>query len=264
MELSNVLRLSLIQSNLHWEDIDANLSMFEAKIHSINKTDIILLPEMFTTGFTNNSSNLAEEMGGKTCQWMTKLAKEKSAVIAGSIIIKENQKYYNRFLWVQADGTIEYYNKKHLFAMAKEDEFYTAGNKKKIIDFKGWKICLQVCYDLRFPVWSRRTQDPGQNYDLLIYVASWPKARIQAWSTLLKARAIENLSYCIGLNRVGTDGSGFEYTGASVLVDPLGTNLAGSHPGKDEIISCEINYSDLMTIRKKLPFDKDQDAFVLS
>lgn len=264
MEHSNVLKLSLVQSNLHWENIDANLSMFEEKISSITHTDLIVLPEMFTTGFTNNSSGMAEEMDSKTCTWLKKMAEKKSAAICGSIIIKENNQYYNRFLWVEPGGLTQYYDKKHLFAMAKEDEHYTAGSNKKIIEYKGWKINLQVCYDLRFPVWSRRVGNDKEDYDLMIYVASWPAARIQAWSTLLRARAIENLSYCVGVNRVGVDDNGFEYPGASVLVDPLGTDLAGSHPGKEEIISCEIDHTNLMTIRKKLPFDRDQDAFALS
>lgn len=264
MSQTDKLKLSLIQADLHWENVDANLAMFDQKIDQIQDRDIIILPEMFTSGFTNNASEMAEEMGGKTCTWMLEKAKQKSSAICGSVIIKEEGKTYNRFLWVQEDESVQYYDKKHLFAMAKEDEHYCAGTSKKIINYKGWRINLQVCYDLRFPVWSRRIPKNKEDYDLMIYVASWPKARIQAWSTLLRARAIENQAYCVGVNRVGVDGKGFEYPGASVVVDALGTDLAGSHPGKEEIIHAEINLQHLMTIREKLPFERDQDTFVLS
>lgn len=264
MESSSKLKLSLVQSNIHWEGIDLNLSMFEKKINSISTCDIIVLPEMFTTGFTNNSKELAEEMGQKTCQWMLKMAKQKSSAVCGSAIIKEGSKIFNRFLWVEPNGKIKYYDKKHLFAMAGEDENYTAGEKKKIINYKDWKINLQVCYDLRFPVWSRRIPNGEEDYDLLIYVASWPVTRVNAWSTLLKSRAIENQSYCIGVNRIGTDGSGIDYSGESVVIDSLGNVQAGSHPGKEEIINASIDKKHLMKIREKLPFYKDQDSFTLT
>ena len=264
MEVSNELKLSLIQSNIHWEDIDKNLSMFEEKINSISASDLIILPEMFTTGFTNNSIELAEEMGQKTCQWMIEMAKKKSSVICGSAIIREGKKIYNRCLWVEPNGDIKFYDKRHLFAMAGEDENYSAGSLKQIVQYKGWKINLQVCYDLRFPVWSRRVPNSQDDYDLLIYIASWPIKRIDAWSTLLKSRAIENQSWCVGVNRVGTDGNDIEYSGASALIDSLGTDRAGSHPGKEEIISAVIDKKHLMTIREKLPFHKDQDTFFIS
>ena len=259
MDLSKELKISLIQSDLHWEDIDSNISMFEQKIKAIDHSDIIVLPEMFTTGFSNNASNLAEEMGGRTSQWLKKMAAEKSSAICGSIIIKEEGHFYNRFLWMEPDKEIQFYNKRHLFAMAGENETYKAGEELKIINFKGWKINLQICYDLRFPVWSRRHQD--QDYDLIIYVASWPVKRIKAWSTLLQARAIENQSYCVGLNRVGSDGNDIEYTGASVIIDPLGTEICSGNPGKEETLEGRINKTHLMKIREKLPFHKDQDSF---
>jgi len=264
MELSNELKLSLVQSDIYWEDIDRNLSMFEEKISSISSSDIIILPEMFTTGFTNNALEFAEEMGQKTCQWILNLAKQKSSVICGSAIIKEGDKIFNRFLWAEPNGEIKCYDKKHLFAMAGEDENYSAGTKKQIITYKDWKINLQVCYDLRFPVWSRRIPNTEEDYDLIIYVASWPVARVNAWSTLLKSRAIENQSYCVGVNRVGTDGSGIDYSGASVVIDSLGNEQAGSNPGKEKIIYASINKKHLMKIREKLPFHKDQDSFILT
>jgi len=257
------LKLSLVQSDLHWEDKKANLEMFAQKISDIGESDIIILPEMFTTGFTNNTIHLAETMEGETVQWMKQIAKENSTAICGSIIMNEEGHYYNRLLWVQADGTILHYDKKHLFAMAGEGEYYSSGTKQQIIDFKGWKINLQICYDLRFPVWSRRKQDEQNNYDLILYVASWPVARVHAWSTLLKARAIENMSYCVGVNRVGVDGKGFEYPGESVVLNCLGEELAKSVSNKEEIINYSIEYKHLTEVREKLPFHKDQDQFKL-
>lgn len=263
MAISDYLNLSLVQSNLHWEDKEANLDMFGSKISIVGESDIIVLPEMFNTGFTNNTTALAEKMNGKTHNWMKQMANEKSSVVCGSLITEDNDQYFNRFLWVEPDGTTQYYDKKHLFAMAGEDEYFTAGNKKQIIDYKGWKINLQVCYDLRFPVWSRRKQDTENNYDLIIYVASWPIARVQAWSTLLKARAIENMSYCIGVNRVGVDGKGFEYSGASIVLNCLGEELTATKDHKEEILTSKIAYKHLTKVREKLPFHKDQDQFKL-
>ena len=264
MEVADQLNISLIQSDLFWEDKKANLEMFSQKISSIKGADIIVLPEMFTTGFTNNTVPLAEEMEGETHLWMKHMARDKNAAICGSIIVKDDNKCFNRFLWVQADGATFFYDKKHLFAMAGEDDFFTGGNKNQIIDYKGWKINLLVCYDLRFPVWSRRIDgDDNNDYDLLIYVASWPIARVHAWSTLLKARAIENMSYCVGLNRIGFDGKGFEYPGASVILNCLGEELQASHQAKEEIINHSIEYKHLTKVREKLPFHRDQDPFKL-
>ena len=263
MENSDQLHLSLIQTDLFWEDKKSNLEMFSRKISKLDKTDIIVLPEMFTTGFTNNTIALAETMDGKTHLWMKDQAEKKTASICGSIIIKEDDKFFNRFLWVQADGVTFHYDKKHLFAMAGEDDHFSSGTEKSIINYRGWKINLQVCYDLRFPVWSRRKEDEENDYDLLIYVASWPITRVHAWSTLLKARAIENMSYCVGVNRVGTDGKGFEYSGASVVLNYLGEELSATSPSKEETITCVLNYSNLTKVRGKLPFHKDQDQFKL-
>lgn len=263
MESANQLHVSLIQTQIHWEDAEANRKMLSEKISTLEKTDIIILPEMFSTGFTNNSVKLAETMQGETHRWMQDLSKSIDVVICGSLIIEEGSKYFNRFLWVEPNGETKFYDKKHLFAMAGENEHFSSGLTKKIIQYKGWKINLQICYDLRFPVWTRRSTDEEKDYDLLIYVASWPVARVHAWSTLLKARAIENMSYCIGVNRVGTDGNGYEYPGASVVVNCLGEAIVESLTGKEEVLSCNIDYEHLTKVRKKLPFHKDQDQFKL-
>ncbi len=262
MQLAEKLHLTLIQADLFWEDKEANISMFEKKIVASPDSDIFVLPEMFNTGFTNNSESLAEEMDGVTTTWMLKMAREQNAVICGSIIILESELFYNRFIWADPNGSLNYYDKRHLFAMAGEADYFSPGKNKTILTYKGWKINLQICYDLRFPVWSRRTSQ--EDYDVLIYVASWPITRVHAWTTLLKARAIENQCYTVGVNRIGKDGQGFEYSGATALYDPLGEDLAITEPGKEETLHCVINYKDLMTIRKKLPFSKDQDPFLLS
>ena len=263
MSAQDYLNLNLIQSNLHWEDKKANIEMFGRKIFSIGESDIIVLPEMFNTGFTNNTVELAETMDGTTHNWMKKMAFEKSSAVCGSMITKDGDQYFNRFLWVEADGTTQYYDKKHLFSLADENEYFSAGDQKQILEYKGWKINLQVCYDLRFPVWSRRKEDAENNYDLIVYVASWPVARVHAWSTLLKARAIENMSYCIGVNRVGTDGKGFEYSGASTVLNCLGEELISTEDNKEEILTCKIAHKHLTKVREKLPFHKDQDQFNL-
>src|SRR5205085_2232368 len=190
------LRITLVQTNLHWENKKENLRLFSALIKNIKeKTDIITLPEMFSTGFTMNASNLYGGMNDEAVQWMRDIATEKNCVVTGSLIIGENGKYYNRLVWMTPDG-IDTYDKRHLFSLAKEDDTFTPGNKKIIKTVKGWKILPLVCYDLRFPVWSRRTDD--ENYDLIIYVANWPERRVHAWKQLLMARAIENQCYVAG------------------------------------------------------------------
>ncbi|HBK70487.1 MAG TPA: amidohydrolase, partial [Flavobacteriaceae bacterium] len=210
--MKNILKITIIQSELVWENSAQNRQVFLEKIKSISEVvDLIILPEMFTTGFTMNPEKVAETMDGETIHWLKYLAKEKNTAITGSLIIKEGNKYYNRLVFVHPTGEIKTYDKRHTFTLAGEDKIYTAGNKKLIVAYKGWKICPMICYDLRFPVWSRNTDD----YNLLIYVANWPKPRITAWSTLLKARAIENMSYVVGVNRIGADDNGHEYSGNS-------------------------------------------------
>lgn len=256
--MTEELRITLIQTALEWENPEANRKKIQNSIQSIEDvTDLIVLPEMFTTGFTMNAAPYAEAMDGKTVKWMIELAREKKAAITGSIIIIENKKFYNRLLFVNPQGEIHSYDKKHLFTLAGEHEIYTAGSEKTIIEYKGWKICPMICYDLRFPVWVRNTE----NYDVLLYVANWPKVRTNAWDALLQARAIENMVYCIGLNRVGIDGKGFEYVGHSAVYDVLGADFFDKKNKNDEVIIATLIKSKLIETRKKLQFLEDRDSF---
>lgn len=253
------LKVTLIQSPLHWEDPVANMAMFEEKIWSMEEeTDLILLPEMFTTGFSMNAEKLAEPMNLHSFKWMQKMAAQKKCDLAGSIIIKENGQFFNRLIWIRADGTWYSYDKKHLFTFAGEHEHFSAGSGKITVELKGWKILPLICYDLRFPLWARNSkEDP---YDLLLYVANWPQPRVSAWTALLKARAIENAAYCVGLNRIGQDGIGLNYSGQSGAYDHLGTQLlnAGDREG---IFSLTLSKNKLVTYRKKFPVLNDADAF---
>jgi omega-amidase len=251
------MRVALIQSVIIWEDPQANRTYFETEINTISEAiDLIVLPEMFSTGFTMNPSAIAETMQGETVSWMQSLAKAKNVAITGSVVIEESANYYNRMLFVFPSGEIQHYDKRHLFTLAGEDKVYTKGTQKLIIDYLGWKICPFICYDLRFPVFSRNTDD----YDLLIYVASWPKVRINAWDTLIKARAIENMSYAIGVNRVGEDNNGYQYTGHSQLVDYLGEYLIEPTEAKGILIAI-LDKSKMLEVRKNLPFLSDKDVF---
>lgn len=261
--MSNKLQLDLIQADLVWENKAENLKKFELLISETKNSDLIILPEMFTTGFSNNSKKLCEPMDGLTVEWMKKMSNNSGAAICGSVIIEEDSKIYNRFLFIQPDGSISHYDKKHLFAMAGEHKYYTGGIEQKIIEYKSWKICPMVCYDLRFPVWSRRNESDF-NYDLLIYVANWPKARVNAWSSLLCARAIENMSYCAGVNRVGIDENKLEYTGASIILDPLGQEVGKTTPSYEEQLTVTIDKEIVKNCRSKLPFQIDADSFVFN
>ena len=258
--MQDTLKIAIIQSDLVWENPKENRDRFTKKMTSITMPiDVILLPEMFTSGFTMNPENVFETMQGQTIAWMKKTAIEKQAAISGSLVIKENDVFYNRFVFVKPNGSIETYDKRHTFTLAGEHRVYKAGTKKVVFDFKGWKLCPLVCYDLRFPVWSRNVE----NYDVLMYVANWPKPRINAWDTLLKARAIENMSYCIGVNRVGLDTNNHEYSGHSAVYDGLGnllTSLKNNEEGI-EIVSLEKNH--ISTIRNKLKFLDDRDTFTV-
>ena len=251
--------VALVQLPLVWEDPKSNRVNIEQKINAIESgTDLIVLPEMFTTGFTMQPERVAETMEGKTVLWMQSLAKAKNVAITGSLIIVEEGKYYNRLVFVFPTGEIQQYDKRHLFTLAGEDGVFTAGTSKVLIEYKGWKICPLICYDLRFPVFSRNTE----NYDMLIYVANWPKTRINAWDTLLKARAIENMSYTIGVNRLGVDGTNLEYVGHSQIVDYLGNSVLEPQKGEGVFIA-ELDKNRLLDTRKKLDFLKDQDQFQL-
>jgi omega-amidase len=253
------MKVVLIQSALVWENPEANRIYFEDKINAIaEEVNLIVLPEMFTTGFTMHPAKIAETMNGETVLWMQSLAKAKNAAITGSVVIEENSNFYNRMLFVFPSGEIQHYDKRHLFTLAGEDKVYSRGNQKLIVDYLGWKICPFVCYDLRFPVFSRNVE----NYDLLIYVASWPKTRIKAWDTLLSARAIENMSYTIGVNRIGTDANGYDYIGHSQVVDSLGEYLI--EPKEHEgVYITTLDRSKLAEVREKLGFLSDQDSFEL-
>lgn len=261
------LHISLIQTALHWEKPDTNLQMFERYFEQIPENcDLVVLPEMFTTGFTMNPVPVAETMTGETVAWLKRHSKKRNYAICGSIIISENSYHYNRFLFVRPDGSISYYDKRHTFNMAGEGKKYKAGKMPIIIDYRGWRIFPQICYDLRFPVFSRNKM----GYDLSIYVANWPKTRIDAWNTLLKARAIENMSYVVGVNRTGVDGNHLEYVGHSEVYDPLGKVVNGQSLPKDlneslgeKIISVTLSRKRIQELREKLPFLQDQDAFTL-
>lgn len=271
----NSLTITGIQTKLHWEDKKANLEMLGEKISSISQpTEIVVLPEMFSTGFSMNPEQLAETMDGETVQWMKKMAATKKIILTGSVIIKEEQKpgtpltrYYNRLVWMLPDGQFGYYDKRHLFAYGEEDSHYSAGSKRLIAAVKGWKINLLICYDLRYPVWSRqelgpRSADdiPSPEYDLLVYVANWPERRNIAWKTLLRARAIENQCYVVGVNRMGEDGNRIYHAGDSMVIDPLGEILYHK-ADEEDIFTITLDGSHLEKIREKFPFWKDGDNF---
>lgn len=258
------LNITLIQSDLHWEDIDANLAMFEEKIWRIGgQTDVIVLPEMFTTGFTMSATQLAEMMNLRTTKWMRQMADQTGALLIGSFICKVHNRHYNRLVWMEPGGHARTYDKRHLFRMANEQKTFAAGESLLIAPWKGWRICPVVCYDLRFPVWCRNRFDITTrklSYDLLICIANWPTARIDAWDTLLKARAIENLCYVAGVNRVGLDGNAIEYNGHSSIASPKGEAIF-TLEGIDTIKTIELNAHSLQAFRDKFPAYLDADEF---
>ena len=253
------LKISLLQCELSWENAKANRTQLELYFEALEDTDLVLLPEMFSTGFSIESTHLAETMQGETVEWMKKTAHKKDAVICGSLMIIEAGNIYNRLLWVEPNGAIQHYDKRHLFSLINEEKHITAGNNRLIVTYKGWKICPLICYDLRFPVFSRN----DVNYDLCFYLANWPNKRIKAWDTLLKARAIENQSYIIGVNRIGTDGYNAEYSGHSQVVDPMGEVIAAAPDNEIGWIEVSLSKDHLTTIRKKIPFLSDRDPFNL-
>lgn len=253
------MKVALIQSSLFWENPTANRNHFEVKINAINKkVDLIVLPEMFSTGFTMYPSTVGETMQGDTVLWLQSLAKANNSAITGSLIIKENNNYYNRLVFVFPSGEIQFYDKLHLFTLAGEDKVYTSGTEKLIVDYLGWKICPLVCYDLRFPVFARNIED----YDVLLYVANWPKPRINAWDILLKARSVENMCYTIGVNRIGFDASQLEYNGHSQTIDFLGNYMLEPQDTEGVFIT-ELNKENLLETRKKFGFLNDRDSFEL-
>ncbi len=257
----NALKVTLIQSYLFWENIDKNLHNLALKLATIKeKTDLILLPEMFSTGFTMDPESFAEEMDGKTMQWMHEKANRYNAVVAGTIVIKENGKFFNRLIWMKPDGNYHQYDKKHLFAMAKEDEKYTPGTEKLMVELNGWKIMPVICYDLRFPVWLRNEKP---YYDLLVVLANWPEKRAQHWNTLIAARAIENQAYIIALNRVGHDGNQHYYCGDTTCLDPKG-DVVYYKRDEEDIYTFTIYKNEIKNTREAMPFLNDADGFKIT
>ena len=251
--------IALVQTNLIWENPAENRRLIELQIANLNElVDLIVLPEMFTTGFTMNPKAVAESMDGETISWMRKIAKENDAAITGSLVISENGNFYNRLVFVFPDGSLQHYDKRHLFSFAGEDKEYSAGKDKLIVEHKGFKICLLICYDLRFPVFSRNVE----NYDVLLYVANWPKIRTNAWDILLKARAVENMCYVIGVNRTGFDGNNNEYVGHSQVVNYLG-NYEITPTEKEGLFVTLLDKEILLETRKKMAFLDDKDEFII-
>ena len=256
------LKVSIIQTPIFWEQKDENLKMFSQKINAITEeTDLIILPEMFTTGFTMKPSQFAEVTESETLKRMLSWASYKNCVITGSIIVKEKNSYFNRLIWVRPNGTYETYDKRHLFRFAGEHQQYSAGSKKLIVKLKGWKICPLICFDLRFPVWSRNL---NQEYDCLIYVANWPAVRSSAWNTLLQARAHENKCYVIGVNRIGNDGNQIPYSGDSEIIEPKGDVISTIQPNEQRTETVNLSWVNLDNYRKKFPVSEDADNFKIT
>ena len=256
--MENLLKAAIIQTDIIWKNSIQNRINLSSKIDVIsNDVDLIILQEMFTTGFTNHVQDVCESMEGETVQWMLQKASEKDTLLIGSIIIQEREKFFNRLIVAFPNGKLKYYDKRHLFSYAGEDEVFTAGNSRLVFDYKGFKICPLVCYDLRFPVWSRNTED----IDLLIYVANWPKPRINAWDILLKARAIENLCYTIGVNRLGKDFNNFEYVGHSAVIDAMGNPVLDFEEGQEKIKTIILSKEHIDNTRSKFGFLEDKDEF---
>lgn len=253
------LKLSLFQTDIIWEDIAENLSRVYNKLQTLKEeTDIVVLPEMFSTGFSMQSEAMAETIDEKTIGTLKEWASQFEVAITGSFIAKENGKYYNRGFFILPNQEVWYYDKRHLFRMGDETKHFSGGNKKLIVNYKGWNICLLICYDLRFPVWSRNT---GNEYDLLLYVANWPASRRHVWDALLPARTLENMSYVCGVNRVGVDGNNLSYNGGSIVYSPKGETLAKAPDDMESVITVEINLESLRNLREKFPVWKDADEF---
>ena len=259
MEIKD-LRVSIVQTELVWENPTENFKKFEKLLKPLsNQTDLVVLPEMFTTGFSMNPSKLHDTPEGQTLVWLRNQASKLNSAVVGSAIIKDDDEYYNRLFFVKPDGDFHTYDKKHLFTLAGEHQSYKAGNQRLVVKYNGWRICPFICYDLRFPVWARYQED----YDLLIYTANWPQRRIQAWDTLLKARAIENMSYCVGVNRIGVDGNDYPYVGHSAIYDVLG-NLVSTQNFEVEFVDTQVLlFEHLSSVRQRLGFLNDRDQFEL-
>ena len=261
--MPNELNIVLVQSDIIWQNTSENLHHLDKLLSSIRDSDLIILPEMFNTGFSMNPEQISMPTnGGEVVEWMKGKAKKFNAAVMGSVAVKEGKGFYNRLYFVQPSGEVTFYNKRHLFRMAGENAQFVNGNKRLIVEYKGWKICPQICYDLRFPVFSRNTYKNNEyDYDLLIYVANWPEVRSAAWTSLLQARAIENLAYSVGVNRVGEDGNSFKYSGDSRCFNYSGERLDGMNSRKEMIQIVELNKEALIKFRKKFPTGLDADDF---
>lgn len=265
------LSLTIVQPNITWESPLDNFKSLNKQLAKTGRgeTDLIVLPEMFSTGFSMNAKKHAEQMEGPSMQWMFETAQGLKAAVCGSVMIRENGKYFNRFIWMEADGHYDQYDKRHLFTMGKEDKTYTAGKEGIVIEYNGWGFCPQICYDLRFPVWSRNLKRgtgaaAKYDYDVLLYVANWPAIRSYAWSQLLIARSIENQCYVAGVNRVGEDGNGVEHSGNSVVLDPLGQSISKMKPNKAGVETVQLNWKALQDLRKRFPVLNDADTFSIA
>ena len=259
------LNITIVQTDIIWEDESANLAALDSQLnHLPSQVDVVVLPEMFTTGFSMNATKIATQWDDENLalKWMKKKAAQYKAAFTGSIAVREGDHFFNRLIWVEPDGQYSFYDKRHTFSFAGEDQVYSHGNKKLIVTWKGWKICLLICYDLRFPVWSRNTIHEGHcDYDLLIYVANWPAVRSLPWRQLLVARSIENLSYVAGCNRIGIDGNAHAYSGDSAVLNFLGEVLTPPNDNSASLLSATCCYADLMAFRNKFPALKDGDSF---
>ena len=264
------LRIALIQTTLHWQDIPANLLMLDKKVASIqDDVDLIILPETFSTGFSMVPDRLAEGMDGSALHWLREVAVAKKCVVTGSLLLyeeKEGKKiYFNRLVWMKPDGGYEYYDKRHLFGLSEERKLLDHGDKRLIVSIGGWRICPMICYDLRFPIWSRNAINDKReaDYDVLVYAANWPAPRVLAWKTLLQARAIENQCYVVGVNRTGKDGDGMDHTGDSSVIGPLG-DILYRRENEEDIALINLNYEEMVKVRRTLPFLRDADKFELT
>ncbi len=257
------MTITLVQSDIFWENKDANLENFSAKLDRIgNNPDLIILPEMFATGFTMNAKKFAEKENGKTVSWLKNEAEKRNCVVTGSVLIEDDGRYFNRMFWMKPDGSYETYDKRHLFRMGKEHLIMSQGINRKIVELNGWKINLQICYDLRFPVWSKNRYRNGEyEYDMLIYVANWPEVRKEAYLSLIPARAIENQSYVIWVNRTGNDGNNIFHSGDSMVSDPYGKIVAQADPGKDQLMNVTLSKQIQEDFRKKFTVGMDWDNF---
>ena len=257
--MNSHLRVTLVQTELAWQAPASNRRSLAAHFRGlVGHTDLVVLPEMFSTGFSMDAEGLAEDMDGPTVGWMREEAAALGCVVTGSLIVRDGARCYNRLVWARPDGSLAHYDKRHLFRMADEQQHYGAGDRRLVVELKGWRVCPMVCYDLRFPVWSRSRDD----YDVLLYVANWPQRRAHAWSTLLRARAIENLCYVVGVNRVGRDGNGATYAGDSVALDFLGQPLS-SEGGGDRVETAVLDLESLQAYRRSFPAQLDADRFEL-